>query len=146
VFGTLLAGVLPVSAAEKTNKGGTALFVSAADAKWVDVPNMKGIQMATIKGDPQKGPAHFLVKFQPGVAVPLHHHTADHNGTIISGMMVFTSNSQEQKLPAGSYFSFTGKAPHTTACAEGTECIIMIDTHAKWDVVPEEKPAASSKT
>jgi quercetin dioxygenase-like cupin family protein len=100
--------------------------------------------MAMLDGDPNKGAAHFMVKFAPGTTVPAHHHTPDHYVVVLSGTMMLTSEGKEQKLPAGSYFWMTGKGVHTTSCAAGAECVLMIDTRGKWDVVPEK--AAAPKT
>ena len=54
---------------------------------------------------------------------------------------MLTVDGKEAKLPAGSYFSFTGKKPHLTKCDATADCVIEIDSRGKWDVVPEKKPA-----
>jgi len=60
---------------------------------------------------------------------------------------VFNVDGQDHTLPAGSYFSFTGKKTHTTKCSEGSEgsegseCVIFIDAKGKWDVAEEKAPA-----
>ena len=59
----------------------------------------------------------------------------------MSGTMVFGVDGKDSTLPSGSYFSFTGKKQHTTKCTDPAGCIIFVDAHGKWDVVPE-KPAA----
>lgn len=132
-------------AAEKSGKkgGGSAVLVPAADLKWNDVPDFPGLKMAVLQGDPAKGPGHFMIKFTGGFSAPLHHHTPDHYVSVIAGTMVLTVDGKETKLPAGSYFSFTGKKPHMTKCEAGAECLLSIDARGKWDVVPEgAKPAA----
>ena len=73
-------------------------------------------------------------------AAPLHHHTADHYVTVVSGTLILIVDGKENKLPAGSYFSFTGKAKHETKCDAGAECVLFVDARGKWDVVPEEAP------
>jgi len=120
--------------------GGTATLVPPGDLKWKDAPNTPGVQVAAVHGDPEKGPAKFFVKLPTGFDVPLHHHTADHSGVVISGTVVW-NDGQDHSMPAGSYWSFTGKKQHTTKCPDPAGCLIFIDAHGKWDVVPE-KPAA----
>lgn len=93
-----------------------------------------------MKGDPAKGPAYFFVKLPAGFSVALHHHTADHYVVVVSGTMMFNVDGQDRTLPAGSYFAFTGKKQHTTKCVEGADCVLFLEAHSKWDVVPE--PAA----
>ena len=141
----LVLGIAALGLAAHAEAGGAAQLVGAADAKWAPVPNMPGLQMAVLEGDPAKGPSHFLVKFTGGFAAPVHHHTTDHFVTVVSGTLVLTVDGKETKLPAGSYFSFSGKKPHATSCATGSDCVLSIDARGAWDVVPEEAPAPAKK-
>lgn len=69
--------------------------------------------------------------------------SSDHYGTVVSGNLVLVVDGKENKLPAGSYFAFTGKAKHATRCEAGADCVLAIDSRGKWDVVPADaKPAA----
>lgn len=127
--------------------------VAAGDLKWADVPGFTGVHLAPAEGDPNKGAAHFFMKFDKGFTAPDHHHTADHYVTVISGTMIMTIDGKEQKFGPGSYFSFTGKKVHATKCDAASDCVIEIDARGKWDVVPEKaaakpadaKPAAGDK-
>jgi len=130
---TIVVGILAVAAflvplVAGAKGGGKAGNVAAGDLKWVsagkDAPD---VQIAPVSGDPNKGASKFFVKLPPTFNVPLHHHSADHFGV-------------DQTLPAGSYFAYTGKKQHTTKCTDPAGCLLFIDAHSKWDVVPE-KPA-----
>ena len=133
----------PHAIAKDTKKGGTAVLIPASDLKWGDVAGFPGVKMAVTQGDPAKGANHFMIKFTPGFAAPLHHHSSDHYVNVLSGTVVLTVDGRDNKLPAGSYFSFTGKKQHMTKCEAGSECLLAVDSRGKWDVVPEEaKPAA----
>lgn len=123
----------------KGTGGAGALLLPASQLKFTDVPDFKGIQMAQTEGDPAKGPSHFFIKFVPGFKAPLHHHTANHYGTVVSGTLALTVDGKETKLPAGSFFSFTDKQPHATACEAGSECVVSIDSRGKWDIVSEKQ-------
>jgi quercetin dioxygenase-like cupin family protein len=103
---------------------------------------MAGVALAPAEGDPAKGPAHFFLKFVPGFKAPLHHHSANHSGTVVAGTLVLTVGGQEHKLPAGSFFAFNDKAPHATACEAGAACILSMEVRGKWDVVPEKDKQA----
>lgn len=129
-------------AAEKGKGGGHAFFTPAGDLKWTDVPDNPGVKTAVVQGDSAKGPHHSFIKLPAGFSVPLHHHSADHYVTVISGTMVFEADGQEHKLGAGSYFAYTGKEKHTTKCEAGSDCVLFLDARGKWDVVPEGKPAS----
>jgi len=115
-----------------------AVFTPAPDVQWKEVPGMQGVQLAPLAGDPAKGPSHFFLRFAPGFSAPVHHHTADHFVTVVSGTLVLAVDGREQKLPAGSYFAFSGKKPHATRCEAGAECVLSMDVRGKWDVVPQK--------
>jgi len=137
ISGVVLASVVVISAADAKP---AAKLMPATDLKWTDVPNFPGLRMAVADGDPAKGASHFFLKFDKGFAAPEHHHNADHFVTVISGTLVLTVDGVETKLPAGSYFSFTGKKPHATRCDAAADCVLEIDARGKWDVIPAKKP------
>ena len=124
---------------------GRAVLTPASEVKWADVPGFPGVQLAAVGGDPAKGPHHSMLKFTGGFEAPLHHHTTDHYGTVVTGTVVLTSGGKEVRLPPGSYFAFTGKMPHTTKCEAGADCVLAIDARGKWDVVPEDGKMAAKK-
>ena len=142
---TLSITVFAPQAIAKDTKGGTAVLIPAADLKWADVAGFPGVKMAVLEGDPAKGPNHFMIKFAGGFVAPLHHHSSDHHVTVVSGTVVLTVDGKENKLPAGSYFSFKGRKQHTTKCDAGAECVLAVDSRGKWDVIPEEAKAADKK-
>jgi quercetin dioxygenase-like cupin family protein len=136
---TAAALLVPLVAAAKG--GGKSVVVPASDLKWMDAKENPGVQFAAVSGDPMKGAGKFFVKLPSGFSVGLHHHSADHFSVVVSGTMVFNVDGQDQTLPAGSYFSFTGKKQHTTKCTDPAGCVIFVDAHGKWDVVPEKTAA-----
>ena len=127
-------------------KGGTATLIAPSDMKWADVPNFPGLKMVALQGDPAKGSSHFMMKLPAGFASPPHHHSSDHYVTVVSGAVTFTVDGKDTKLPAGSFFSYTGKKQHITKCDAGADCVLSVDTRGKWDIVPEaDKAAAKGK-
>ena len=137
----LLAGsFLAFSTVALADKATTASLVPQADLKWADVPGFKGVKLAPAEGDPGKGASHFYLKFVGGFTAPLHHHSADHYVTVVSGTLVLGVDGKDIKLPPGSFFAFTNAKPHTTSCLTGSDCVLAMDVRDKWDVVPE--PAA----
>ena len=139
-FAACLSLAPRADAADAAKKSGSAVFVPAADVRWGDVPGAPGVQIAPLSGDPAKGPSHFLLKFAGGFSAPVHHHSANHHGTVVKGTLVLEVDGKEQKLPAGSYFAFSGKKRHATRCEAGSECVLSMDARGKWDVVPAPKP------
>jgi len=145
----LLAGLSSFAAraqaADKGAKMGGAVLVPATDIKWNQVPGMPGVQIAPVDGDPSKGPSHFFLKFTGGFAAPLHHHSANHSGTVVAGTLALTVDGKEQKLPPGSFFAFTGKTKHETRCEAGPDCVLSLDVRGKWDVVMEGDKGVAKK-
>jgi quercetin dioxygenase-like cupin family protein len=129
----LLPGLAEASG--KAAKGGFKV-VPAGETKWADVPGMDGVKMAALDGAPDKGASRFLIKLAGGLSVPVHFHNPDHYVYVVSGTMVLGIDGKDVTLPAGSYFSFTGKKKHTTLCQAGADCVLFIDARGKWDVVP----------
>ncbi len=120
--------------------GGTVVLLPASDLKWGDVSDRPGAKLAAAEGDPSKGASHFFIKLPAGFSAPLHHHSPDHYVAVMSGTVVFNVDGQDHTLPAGSYFSFTGKKAHTTHCADGADCVLFVDCRGKWDIVEEPAP------
>ena len=141
VLSGAICAITPAAGAADKVPG--AEFVPTADVKWNDVPGMSGVKLAPLDSDPSKGPSHFFLKFVGGFSAPIHHHTANHSVTVLSGTLVLTVDGKEHKLPAGSFVSFSNKTKHLTRCEAGPDCVLAMDVRGKWDVVPDgEKPAA----
>lgn len=138
-----ISGFAPSAAAKDAKKGGAAVLIPAGELKWNDVPGFAGVKMAVLEGNPAKGPHHMMLKFVGGFSADVHHHSSDHFGTVLSGTLVLTVDGKENKLPAGSYFSFKGRKRHATKCEAGADCVLSMDARGKWDVVAAQaKPAA----
>lgn len=125
--------------------GGAATLTPAADVKWTDVEDFPGVKMASLRGNPAKGPNHIMVKLPGGFSAPLHHHTSDHFVTVVGGTIVLTVDGKETKLPPGSFFSFTGRKQHLTKCDAGADCTLFVDNRGKWDIVPEGQKKTAAK-
>ena len=134
----IVAAALLVPVVVGAKDSGKATFAPAGDLKWKDDPDHPGVQVAAVHGDPAKGASKFFVKLPSGFDVPLHHHTADHWAVVVSGTVVQNVDGQDHTFPAGSYFSYTGKKQHTTKCTDPAGCNLFVDSHGKWDVVPEK--------
>jgi quercetin dioxygenase-like cupin family protein len=122
----LTAGLLFAAGA---GAAGSAAFVPAAEARWGNVPDAPGVQIAPLQGDPGKGPSHFF-------------HTANHYVTVLAGTVVLVVDGKEHRFGPGSYFSFAGKKTHATRCEAGTDCVLAMDVRGPWDVVPAAKAGA----
>lgn len=119
---------------------GAALLVAAQDLRWVDVPDTP-VKMATVKGDSQKGAHAAFIKLPAGFSAPLHSHTADHHVVVVTGSLTLVpEGGTARQLGPGSWFEFTGKKKHTTACGAGGDCLLFIVASGAWDLVPADAP------
>jgi hypothetical protein len=95
-------------------------------------------------GDSSKGPFVFLCRYDGGWELPLHFHTNELRGVILSGTLVIQVSGQPPKeLPSGSYFSVPGKTRHTDLCKPGPACVIYFTGDAPLDRISDT--SASSR-
>lgn len=117
--------------------GGEAVVTPKDGLAWKDA-GVPGVSLAVVHGDPAKGPSHFYLKYKAGLATPMHHHSADHYVTTISGTLVLNAGGKEHKLAPGSFFALTGKAPHSARVEGAEDAVMFIDARSAWDLVVEK--------
>ncbi len=143
------AAAKPAEAAAKptvAKKAKAAMMIAPADLKWVDVPNMKGIQFAPLWGDAQKGAHGRFIKFAAGTDNPLHHHSSDLKSVVVSGTFYTGADAAAAKdLGIGSFALVPGGWKHVSGCRAGADCVIFEESGGKFDYVPAEKPAEAAK-
>src|SRR5262245_51795911 len=140
--GSLMAAT---PAAKQPAPAASATLVGADELKWVDVPNTPA-KMATVKGNAAKGAHASFIKLPGGFSAPLHHHTADHHVAVVSGTVTLTPEGGAAKsLGPGSWFQFTGRKKHLTACEAGADCVLYVVSSGAWDLIPAEAPKAAAK-
>ena len=114
-------------------QAGKSVVVSKADLKWKEMGN--GIAAAPVSGDMDKGPSRFFLKYPVGLVTPLHHHTANHHVTVVSGSITLTVGGKEHRLGPGAYFMLGDRAPHIAKVEGSEEVVLFIQAEAPWDVV-----------
>lgn len=116
---------------------GKSVVVSKADLEWKPMGN-SGVAAAPVSGDMNKGPCRFFLKYPVGLVTPLHHHTADHHVTVISGSITLTVGGKEHRLGPGSYFMLADRASHVAKVEGKEDAIFFIQAEGPWDVVMAE--------
>jgi mannose-6-phosphate isomerase-like protein (cupin superfamily) len=112
---------------------GKSIVMPKADLKWKAMGN--GIEAAPVSGDMEKGSSRFFLKYPVGLVTPMHHHTANHHVTVVSGTITLTVGGKDYKVGPGSYFMLSDRAAHV-AKVEGNEpAVFFIQAEAPWDVV-----------
>jgi quercetin dioxygenase-like cupin family protein len=130
------AAALAVAGAAFAQGPGNAVIAPKGDLKWSDA-GIPGVTKAPVDGDMAKGASHFFWSYPAGFVTPVHHHSADHYVTTISGSLVLITDGKEHPLPPGSFFALTGKMKHSARCDSKEPCVMLIDARGPWDVVPE---------
>ena len=104
---------------------------------------------ATMWGNPKKGPHAGLVKFTRGTTMPLHTHTADHVGVLVSGTVIIGDETgTDRTLTPGTTLNVPGMVKHTTRCAPEADCVIFAyvsgkDTTKPVDIAVKDKTASN---
>lgn len=106
----------------------------ALDAvEWVDAP-IPGVQLALAWGDDATG-ARWLIKMDPGVALPMHTHTHDYWGLSIQGNWVhIETDGTEVPTGPGDYSLVKGGVVHADRCDGDIPCIGLLDFAGPRDV------------
>lgn len=98
------------------------------------------LQAAPAYGDMTHSGHGTFIKMPAGFVSPIHIHTADYWGVVISGVGVNTPvGGTDVTLPVGSYWFQKGGERHVTKCVSSNECIFFINQSAKFDYVPDKQ-------
>lgn len=96
------------------------------------------LKAAPAYGDLAHGPHGTFIKMPAGFVSPVHIHTQDYWGIVISGVAVNgTPGSTDVALPVGSYWFQKGGERHVTKCISPNECIFFIGQNGKFDYVTD---------
>ncbi|MDM7931531.1 hypothetical protein [Tabrizicola sp.] len=121
--------------AESHAHGGN--HVALESVQWVDAP-IPGVQLALAWGDDATGAA-WLIKMDPGVAVPMHTHTHDYRGLSISGTWVhIEADGTEVSTAPGDYSLVEGGVVHGDRCDSNIPCIGLLAFTGPRDVALAE--------
>jgi len=98
------------------------------------------LRAAPAYGDLTHGPHGTFIRMPAGFTSPIHTHTDDYWGVVISGVAVNGQpGSKDVPLPAGSYWYQKGGARHVTKCISPNECLLFISQDGKFDYIPDSK-------
>lgn len=96
------------------------------------------LQAAPAFGDLAHGAHGTFIKMPAGFVSPIHTHTGDYYGVVISGVGANgVPGSADVPLPVGSYWFQKGGERHVTKCLSPNECIFFINQSTKFDYLPD---------
>ncbi|MBF9030351.1 cupin domain-containing protein [Rhodobacterales bacterium HKCCE3408] len=111
--------------------------VALGDVEWVDAP-IPGVQLALAWGDDATG-ATWLIRMEPGVALPMHTHTSDYWGLSIEGTWVhIETDGTEVATGPGDYSLVPGGIVHADRCDSDIPCIGLLAFSGPRDVALAE--------
>jgi hypothetical protein len=94
------------------------------------------LKAAPAYGDFVHGAHGTFIKMPAGFVSPVHIHSEDYWGVVISGVAVNgVPGSPDVQLPVGSYWFQKGGERHVTKCISSNECIFFINQHGRFDYI-----------
>lgn len=114
----------------------TSISVPVTDVKWFDT-GVGPLKAASGFGDLSKGPHSTFVKLPAGFVSPLHIHTGDYYGVVVTGVVSneVDAKVKDRPLPPGSYWFQKGNVNHVTKCLSTNECVVFITQSSKFDYI-----------
>lgn len=113
---------------------------ASSEIKWGPTPF--GPEAAAISGDFSSGQHITYIKFNAGMKTPVHTHSHDYVGLVISGTTrhwVAGKEKTQKLLPAGSYWSIPANVEHVSECLDGNDCVMAIFQSQAFDFLPVNK-------
>ena len=129
-----IAAAVVSAASALAAETGKSVVLSKADLKWKAM-GTSGVAAAPVSGDMEKGASRFFLKYPAGLVTPMHHHTANHHVTVISGSITLTVGGKEHRLGPGAYFMLADRAAHIAKVEGNEEAVFFIQAEGPWDVV-----------
>jgi hypothetical protein len=115
------------------------LLVGPTDIKWESTARPDSMR-GSLWGDPAEGAFAYFNRYDGGWQLPLHYHSHQLSGVIVSGTFVIhVAGEGAKQLTNGSYFSVPGKTRHTDACLPGPPCVVYFSGDEPLDRVNVEE-------
>ncbi len=117
--------------------GETSNRTPVQDIAWGETPF--GPLASPVSGDFSAGQHITFIKFPAGMQTPVHTHSHDYVGIVISGVTRHFEPGKpetEVDLPAGSHWSIPADLPHISECLAGEDCVMAIYQNENFDFHP----------
>ena len=123
--------------ASQKQESRTPFMMSLTDLKWVELPGRKGMQFATLSGDPKTGPYTQIRKVPAGTDNELHSHSSEIKNVIISGVWYTGPDAASARdFGPGSVIVMPGEWVHVSGCRAGADCVFYQEGKGKFDYKP----------
>ncbi len=98
-----------------------------------------GPEIWKVDGDLLEGKHITYIKFPAGTVTPLHIHSADYVGIVVTGTTRHWSPKESdtyKMLPPGSHWKIFANKEHVSECLPGVECVMAIYQDQAFDFIP----------
>jgi quercetin dioxygenase-like cupin family protein len=116
------------------NSDKSVLYVAAEKATFDQSP-MPGVSMATVWGDPSKGPHGTYTKFAPGYDAGMHTHSSDVWIVVIKGAYLYKDESGEKRVGPGDFIRVPGGHKHWSGGDKTEGALFYEEGSGKFDVI-----------
>ena len=117
---------------------GASTHLPVQSLKWFDT-GIGPLQAAVAYGDMSKGAHGTFLKFPKGFVSPVHLHSHEYRGVVISGTIINSEVGQSDiTMQPGSYWYQVGNVQHVTKCVSDKGCMVFLTQPDKFDFVPEQ--------
>jgi quercetin dioxygenase-like cupin family protein len=120
------------------------IFVSADHANFQETPT-KGVSMAAIWGDANKGAHATFTKFVPGFDAGMHTHSNDVWIVVLKGAYLYKDDVIDKSVGPGSFLRVPGGMKHWSGGDPKEGALFYEESSGKFDSIPVTKIISSPK-
>ena len=128
-------GVTQTQKTASTHKK-AAIYVTAEQATFKQMPAVDGVSMATLWGDPDKGAHGTYTKFTPGYDAGMHTHTSDIWIVGIKGAYLYKDDAGEKRVGPGDFLRVPGGHKHWSGGDKTEGAVFYEEGSGKFDSIP----------
>jgi quercetin dioxygenase-like cupin family protein len=110
------------------------VYISADQANYTT--RVKGVSMAKIWGDADKGAHATFTKFDPGQDNGIHTHTNDVSIVVVKGAYLYKDDGGEKRVAAGDFLRVPGGHKHWSGGDPKEGAVFYEESPGKFDVIP----------
>lgn len=110
------------------------IFAAADKANYVEAT--KGVSMAAVWGEPDKGAHGTFTKFVPGYDAGMHTHTNDVWIIVIKGAYLYKDDTGEKRVGPGDFLRVPGGHKHWSGGDKKEGAVFYEEGSGKFDTTP----------
>ena len=115
-----------------------SIHVPVGQLKWF-ATGIGPLQGAAAYGDMSTGAHGTFLKMPKGFVSPVHSHSNEYQGVVISGIVVNSEVGQPDiTMKPGSYWFQKGNVNHVTKCVSSKGCVVFLTQPDKFDFIPDQ--------